>query len=247
MKKENNRKELALRAANNRARIPLLAGAALGCVGIMIVFSMSPPPGSPREMVMAQAVRGESMRNLGATNRPGAVPVEKPNPAPVESKSPGSLITEIMSAPPLEKTAPVPVGFDTLSSFPFAVNDGMMDGKSDPDPQATSLKIAGLIPPRVRAFDGKVVALTGFMLPLKFKHRLVTDFLLLKNQNACCYGTVPKINEWVPVHMTGEGVQQRMDQPVTIQGSLHVGEVRENGFLVGIYRLEGERMTGPTQ
>ena len=70
----------------------------------------------------------------------------------------------------------------------------------------------------------------------------MTELLIMKDQSMCCYGAVPKIHEWVSVKMSGKGVKPVMDQPVTLQGKLHVGEMRENGYLTGIYRLEGERM-----
>ena len=37
-----------------------------------------------------------------------------------------------------------------------------------------------------------------------------------------------------------------MDQAVTMFGRLKVGEIRENGYLVGIYEMDGDRMDGPT-
>ena len=61
----------------------------------------------------------------------------------------------------------------------------------------------------------------------------------------CCYGTVPKINEWVSVKMAGGGVKPVMDQAVTLYGKLHVGEMRENGYLIGIYSLDGDKMAAP--
>jgi hypothetical protein len=36
-----------------------------------------------------------------------------------------------------------------------------------------------------------------------------------------------------------------MDVPITIFGTLKVGEVLENGYLVGIYVLDGDRLGGP--
>jgi len=39
-----------------------------------------------------------------------------------------------------------------------------------------------------------------------------------------------------------EGVQPLMDVPVTIVGTLKVGESYENGYLVGIYQLDGEKL-----
>ena len=52
-------------------------------------------------------------------------------------------------------------------------------------------------------------------------------------------------HEWVSVKMADKGVKPLMDQPVTLFGTLHVGEMRENGFLVGIYRMDGERLGEP--
>ncbi len=37
------------------------------------------------------------------------------------------------------------------------------------------------------------------MLPVRVEAGLTTDFLPLKNQNACCFGIKPKANEWVVV------------------------------------------------
>ena len=72
------------------------------------------------------------------------------------------------------------------------------------------------------------------MLPLKVEDSLVTEMLIMRDQSMCCFGSVPKINEWVSIRMTGKGVQPVMDEPV--------GEIRENGYLVGIYEMDGERM-----
>lgn len=63
----------------------------------------------------------------------------------------------------------------------------------------------------------------------------------------CCYGAVPRINDWVSVKMKKGGVKSIMDQPVTIYGKLHVGEMLENGYLVGIYEMDGVKMDGPKE
>jgi hypothetical protein len=71
---------------------------------------------------------------------------------------------------------------------------------------------------------------------------MVTEFLLLKNQMGCCFGISPGINEWIDVRTSGKGVNPLMDDLLTVYGTLHVGEVRENGYLTGIYRLDCERV-----
>jgi hypothetical protein len=108
-----------------------------------------------------------------------------------------------------------------------------------------SAKTEALIPAKVKALDKKSVALKGFMLPLKVEGGLVTEMLIMKDQSMCCYGTVPKIHEWVSVKMAEKGVKPLMDQAVTLYGKLYVGEMRENGYLTGIYRMDGEKMAAP--
>jgi hypothetical protein len=134
-----------------------------------------------------------------------------------------------------------PVSFERLASFAFEIPD---------EPQATNKvinasKSESQIPASVKALDQKRVALKGFMLPLKVESGLVTEMLIMRDQSMCCYGTVPKINEWVSIKMAEKGVKAIMDQPVTIFGKLRVGEIRENGYLVGIYQMDGEKMAGP--
>ena len=132
------------------------------------------------------------------------------------------------------------IGFDKLASFTYAMPDDLSNTN-----QVDSGKSTGQIPDSVHALDKKSVALKGFMLPLKVEGGLVTELLIMRDQSMCCYGAVPKINEWVSVKMTGKGVKPIMDQPVTLFGTLHVGEIRENGYLVGIYAMDGQRMAGP--
>ena len=128
------------------------------------------------------------------------------------------------------------LGFETLSGFPFEVTKEMADGSLNL--AAASSATRKKIPAAVRAWDNRLVAIRGFLLPLKMNNGLAIEFLLLRNQNMCCFGSVPKINEWICVEPRGEGVKPIMDQPITIMGKLRVGEIRENGYLVGIYKMQ---------
>lgn len=135
---------------------------------------------------------------------------------------------------------PLSVGFDKLASFPYSLPDGPVDTN-----EVTVAASTNQIPATVHALNDQFISLKGFMLPLKVEKGLVTELLIMRDQSMCCYGTVPKINEWVSVKMTGDGVKPVMDQAVTLFGKLKVGEMYENGYLVGIYALDGERMAGP--
>jgi hypothetical protein len=131
------------------------------------------------------------------------------------------------------------VGFDQLAGYTFEVPEGVQPTN------AVETKAAGQIPVEVKAFDQKKVAVKGFMLPLKVDDGVVTEMLIMKDQSMCCYGSVPRINDWVSVKMKNGGVKSVMDQPVTLYGKLKVGEMLENGYLVGIYQMEGDKMDEP--
>jgi hypothetical protein len=121
------------------------------------------------------------------------------------------------------------VGFDRLAAFDYT-------------PPESETAVKDQIPEKIKALDQKKVAVTGFMLPTKMEKGLVKEFLLVKDAMMCCYGAMPKVNEWVVVKMNGAGVKALMDMPITFEGKLRVGEMFENGYLTGVYLLEGDRM-----
>lgn len=138
----------------------------------------------------------------------------------------------IAAAPPVragEET--ITVGFEKLASFEFVA----------PPDEAGAPEAEKQIPEPVRALDAKKVAVTGFMLPVKMHEGLVTEFLLVKDPMMCCYGVMPKVNEWVVVKMNGKGVPPLMDVPITFEGTLKVGQLYEGGYLTGLYLLQGDR------
>ena len=134
------------------------------------------------------------------------------------------------------------VGFDRLSGYHFEMTDDILAPSNQVAEASATVKTTNQIPATIRALDKKRVALKGFMLPLKVERGRVTEMLIMRDQSMCCFGTVPKINEWVSVKTSAEGVKPIMDEPVTVVGTLHVGEMRENGYLVGIYRMDGEKL-----
>ncbi|MGH7973351.1 MAG: hypothetical protein ACREIC_31920, partial [Limisphaerales bacterium] len=91
------------------------------------------------------------------------------------------------------------IGFDKLSAFPFEVTSQMADGSKNL--AAASAETRSKIPPAVLALDGHLVWIRGFLLPLKTNEGLTFDFLLMRNQNMCCFGSVPKVNEWVSIQV----------------------------------------------
>lgn len=128
------------------------------------------------------------------------------------------------------------IGFEVLASYPFVPPEYGNTPPTAPPPSG-----ANQIPDKIKALDQRKVAVTGFMLPVKMDAGLVTEFLLVKDPMMCCYGVMPKVNEWVVVKMVGKGVPPLMDVPITFEGTLQVGQLYEGGYLTGLYLLKGER------
>ena len=133
------------------------------------------------------------------------------------------------------------LGFDKLASYKF------VPPAFDPgaDPKAVPPTGNEQIPAQVMGWSGKKAIVTGFMLPVKMDGGLVTEFLLVKDPMLCCYGVMPNMNEWVVVRMVKGGVKPLMDVPLSFEGELKVGAMYENGYMTGVYLLNGEKMLTP--
>jgi hypothetical protein len=132
----------------------------------------------------------------------------------------------------------LPLSFASLSSFPFIVTDDMVDPKSASDALQQ-------VPDFIRSLSDKKIAVTGFMLPVRLEGKCVSEFLVLKDRSACCYGITPRINEWIIAHAKRGCTEPVLDIPVTALGTFHVGELRENGALAAIYELDCDRVIRP--
>ncbi len=129
------------------------------------------------------------------------------------------------------------LGFEQLAGYNFT--PPAFDPAADPNAKPPTGEEQ--IPANVKGWNGKKAVITGFMVPVKMEKGLVTEFLLMRNTMACCYGAVPNMNEWVIVKMK-KGVAPMMDVPVSFYGELKVGAMFENGYMTGLYELEGEKM-----
>ena len=219
-----------------RNRLCLAAG-----FGITLVILSGCGKSSPVDEAPAD-IRGQPI-NSAASNQPGF--------ATTSTSAPTLNATSVATSNQTSKGQQVEddymaVGFDKLSSYTFEMSDDLLAPATN-DTAAASAKTAAQIPATIKALNQKRVAVQGFMLPLKVEGGVVMEMLIMKDQSMCCYGVVPRINEWISIKMTKHGVKPIMDQPVTLYGTLRVGEMRENGYLVGIYAMDGEKMDAPTE
>ena len=138
--------------------------------------------------------------------------------------------------PPEVDNGCLKLGFDRLSSFRFTIPD--FDPAAAPaDAQPPSGEEQ--IPAIVKSWNGKKAMVTGFMLPTKIDNGKTTEFLLMANQMACCFGTVPNMNDWVVVRVP-KGTAVVQDVPISFRGTFKVGAMFENKYMTGIYELQSD-------
>ncbi|MSU64627.1 MAG: DUF3299 domain-containing protein [Opitutus sp.] len=149
--------------------------------------------------------------------------------------------------PPVEETGPAALrplardeprlGFDALAYFPF--DPPPFDPAAPPNASRSTGEEQ--IPAEIKRWSGRRVVITGYMVPVKVRQGLVTEFLLVRYTFAA--GNVPTLtmNEWVIVRVkTGVLAQTRL--PVSCSGVFKVGAVFEKGYLTAIYELEADRI-----
>lgn len=130
----------------------------------------------------------------------------------------------------------LPVSFATLAGFPYdqyTVEESLAErGDGTVEDQ---------IPAAIRALSGRKVAVRGFMVPIEFTRNETRSFLLVRNRMVCCFGMLVGLNEWIYVRMKEDRAARWLnDIPVTVYGTLTVGEDIRDGMVLSVYRMEGD-------
>ena len=133
----------------------------------------------------------------------------------------------------------VQLDFHLLSNFKYDTYEVL----NDVDGGRPFTRSDDVIPPRIKSYDGKPVAIKGFIMPLRLRKGLVTEFLLFKDQAACCFGERAKMNHYVRVKVKGNGFSPGATGETYIAfGRLKVGEILVQGYLTGIYEMEATKV-----
>ena len=193
-------------------------------------------------LAWAIALGGCGRRETGQseTARPEAVrgsPIQPPVTNQVNSAAMTNYPFVDWGKPDSMEDGFIRLGYDKLSSFKYDVYEVYSETNSG----RALLKSDDVIPPRVKAYDGKRVVVTGFVLPLRTQRGLVTEFLLLRDQGSCCFGPRAQINHFIRVKYT-PGFKHGAAVPWKVLGTIRVGEVFIQGYLTGIYQMDAERV-----
>lgn len=138
--------------------------------------------------------------------------------------------------PPKEKNGYREVRFELLTSYDYEWS------------QTTGIVAPGAIggaqiPPEVRALDKAKVYVVGYMQPIDFDNSGVKTFLLTNYPGGCCFGMVPRLNEWVEVTLAGdERVEYSYFDAIEIFGALEVGEAKSGEVVTSLYRMTPDKV-----
>ena len=115
--------------------------------------------------------------------------------------------------------------------------DGLLDAMFDEQGEAEFE-----YPESVADLDRNLVEIIGYMIALEYEDDgQVSEFMLVRDLAACCFGGMPRPDEWVHVKMAeGTGSNLFLMVPFSVTGRLAVGLQREEGgFLSSAFQLEG--------
>jgi hypothetical protein len=97
------------------------------------------------------------------------------------------------------------------------------------------------IPDFIRAFDGKSVSMTGYMMPL-ITVKNIRSFILAPSLFGCCYGQPPAVNHIVLVSMADGKTAKYFEDPIRVSGQFHCGEEKLDGELLSLYRINADEV-----
>lgn len=94
-------------------------------------------------------------------------------------------------------------------------------------------------PEPVQELNGEEISIVGYMIALDFEGEAVTHFMLVRDLAACCFGGIPRPDEWIDVHVA-EPCPYWVYRPVRVTGKLSVGlEQQEEAFMTSVLQIKG--------
>ena len=204
----------------------------LVCLLLCAVGCDEPPPPLPS----GPPPRGKPIRSTAGAGIIPAKPLA-PDPAPtsslpaeVRALTGATLAAEAPpTKPPRFVDGYLEVSFELLTSYEYEW--------STTSGQA-SQSAAERIPFEVRALDQAKVFVHGYMQPIDFDKNGVKSFLLTNIPGGCCFGMIPRLNEWIDVTMPeGEHAEYTYFDKIEIRGKLLVGEAKSGEVVTALYRM----------
>ena len=106
--------------------------------------------------------------------------------------------------------------------------------------------VGGNIPSDVLRMDGCHFKTMGYMIPLD-QAESISEFALVPSLFACCFGQPPQIQHTIVVHCPKSKAMSYFPDELVVEGTLHVKEVRDSGFIVSIFQMDASSVRAAPQ
>jgi hypothetical protein len=101
-------------------------------------------------------------------------------------------------------------------------------------------RAARTLPVAILALDGRRVVVEGYMMALDMTTDGVSRFMLTGSFDTCLFGIITPVTGRIDVTMTRGRRTLVSHLPIRVYGTLHVRTAVEDGWLVGLYQMDGE-------
>jgi hypothetical protein len=162
---------------------------------------------------------------------PGVSTVAQGQAIDADSSAAQAPSTKMFSAAPRE-------GFQALTFNELASTELTLDQ----DGACKDVRLSSAL----TALDGEKVALAGFVIPTQLTGDQMTEFLLVPNQLACCFGQPLQLNQWVEMK-AAQPLDCVTDSPISVYGVLHASPQRSGSVVTGIYQMDAQLLSTETQ
>jgi len=215
------------------------ASAEVGSIEVATPAEAKPASESPAPKVEPAADEALALNNAPEATPPSETNSDtKANPtAIVEPKTdtPAPLVVSEMRVrtPPKSNSrsssgGPVDITFDTIK----------FDMKSKEDTFTRAL-----LTPEIMGLNGKKVKLRGYILP-GFQQRGLTNFVLMRDNQECCFGPGAWIYDCVIVEMKPDKSTDYTVRPIAVEGTFEVHEYHDpmdpDAPVLAVYRIIGD-------
>ena len=95
----------------------------------------------------------------------------------------------------------------------------------------------GGIPDDVTRLDGCHFQTSGYMIPLD-QAESISKFALVPSLFACCFGQPPQIQHTIVVDCPKSKALNYFPDELVVEGTLHVKEIKDDGFIVSIFQMD---------
>ncbi len=171
--------------------------------------------------------------------------VSSPTNASLASRSnvlSAAEMAKLLARPDVVEDGFLRPGFDKLSAFKYE----LYEVYSETNAGRAQLRSNDTIPPVIKAYDGKRVVVTGYVLPMRTRRGVVTEFLLLRDQGTCCFGAQAQVNHFIRANYP-PGIKPAEPVPWKASGTMRVGETYIQGYLTGIFHFDAESVVEVVQ